>query len=166
MSIFQAHATASLNTNLQKTEGGNMMLNRIGVAFAAGSAGGLATVLTLWLFGVLGITPAFGVKMVLPLTPPLVYSMVVWGGLFGFLFLLPVMRGSVWLRGLIFGLAPTVVQCLIVFPVKMHAGILGLDLGLLTPVFVLIFNSVWGVVTAYLFVRAAGDPAAAAPAHA
>jgi hypothetical protein len=142
------------------------MLNRIGVAFAAGSAGGLATALTLWLFGLLGITTAFGVDLVQPLTPPFIYTMVVWGGIFGFLFLLPVMQGSVWLRGFIFGLVPTVVQCLIVFPVKMHAGMLGLSLGALTPVFVLIFNTVWGVVTAYLFVRAGGDELAAAPARA
>jgi hypothetical protein len=139
------------------------MLNRIGVAFAAGSAGGLATVLTLWLFGLLGITAAFNVALAPPLTP-LVYSMMIWGGIFGFLFLLPVMSGSVWLRGIIFGLAPSAVQCLIVFPVKMDAGILGLGLGRLTPVFVLIFNTVWGLVTAFLFVRAGGDEQVAVPA--
>jgi hypothetical protein len=137
------------------------MLNRIGVAFTAGSAGGLATVLTLWLFGLLGITGAFGVALAPPLTPPLIYSMMIWGGIFGFLFLLPLMQGSVWLRGVIFGLVPTAVQCLIVFPVKMNAGMLGLDLGLLTPIFVLIFNTVWGVVTAFLFVSAGGDLTAA-----
>lgn len=139
------------------------MLNRVGVAFAAGSAGGLATVLTLWLFGALGITAAFGVAADLapPLTPPLIYPMMVWGGIFGFLFLLPFMRGSVWLRGLIFGLAPTLVQCLIVFPVKLDAGVMGFGLGQLTPVLVLIFNTVWGVVTAYLFVHAGGDSATA-----
>lgn len=133
------------------------MLNKVGVAFAAGSAGGLATALTVWLFGVPGITTQFGVDLVLPLTPPFIYSMIVWGGIFGFLFLLPVMQGSVVLRGIIFGLAPTVVQCLIVFPVKQEAGLLGLGLGKLTPVFVLLFNTVWGLVTALLFVRAGGD---------
>jgi hypothetical protein len=139
------------------------MLNRVGVAFAAGSAGGLATVITLWLFGVLGITAALAVALAPPLTPPLIYSMMVWGGIFGFLFLLPLMPGSIWLRGFIFGLAPTVVQCLIVFPVKMDAGIMGFGLGQLTPLLVLLFNTVWGVVTAYLFVHADGDAAAARP---
>lgn len=139
------------------------MLNRVGVAFAAGSAGGLATVITLWLFGVLGISAALAVALAPPLTPPLIYSMMVWGGIFGFLFLLPLMPGSVWLRGFIFGLAPTMVQCLIVFPVKMDAGIMGFGLGQLTPLLVLLFNTVWGVVTAYLFVHADGDSAAARP---
>jgi len=30
-----------------------------------------------------------------------------------------------------------------------HKGVAGLDLGLLTPLFVLFFNLVWGVVTAW-----------------
>lgn len=133
-----------------------MNLNRISVAFAAGSAGGLATVLTIWLAVLLGITANFGVKLPSPLLAD-VYRMIVWGGIFGFLFLLPVMRGSVWLRGVVFGLAPSVVQCFIVFPYALGAGMLGMKLGALTPVFVLIFNTVWGLVTAFLFVRAGGD---------
>ncbi|MGH8503743.1 MAG: hypothetical protein ACREVE_15020 [Gammaproteobacteria bacterium] len=136
------------------------MLNPVAVAFAAGSAGGLATVFTLWLFVLLGITAGFGVELQSPMRADL-YRMVVWGGIFGFLFLLPVMRGSVWQRGLIFGLAPSAVQCLIVFPYALGAGMLGMGLGELTPVFVLIFNTVWGLVTAYLFVNAGGDTAAA-----
>lgn len=141
-------------------------LNRIAVAFAAGTAGGLATAITLWLFGVLGITGAFGVALAPALAPGFLYHMMIWGGIFGFLFLLPFLTGSVVLRGLLYGLAPSIVQCLIVFPVKADAGMLGLGLGALTPVFVLIFNSVWGIVTAYLFVRAHGDDAAPASATA
>ena len=148
----------------KKLEERNHDVKSTGIAFAAGSSGGLATILTLWLFGVLGIASALSGKMMRPLTPPLIYAMVVWSGLFGILILLPVMRISVWLRGLIFGLVPTVVLSLIMLPIKMHTGMRGLGLGALTPVFVLIFNSVWGVVTAYLFVRAGDDPAAV-PAH-
>lgn len=140
-------------------------LNRTAVAFAAGSAGGLATALTLWLFGLLGITGALGVTLAPALAPAFVYHMMVWGGIFGFLFLLPFMPGSVVLRGVIYGLAPSAVQCLIVFPAD-GAGILGLNLGVLTPILVLIFNTVWGIVTAYLFVRAGGDGTAAAAATA
>lgn len=132
-------------------------LNRTGVAFAAGNAGGLATALTLWLFGAIGISAALGVSLAPALTPAFLYHLMIWGGLFGFLFLLPILQGSVVRRGLLFGLAPTIGQCLLVFPLLAGAGILGLNLGLLTPVLVLIFNSVWGLVTAYLFVQAAGD---------
>lgn len=133
-----------------------MNLNRISIAFAAGSAGGLATVLTIWLAVLVGITTSFGVKLPSPLLAD-VYRMIVWGGIFGFLFLLPIMRGSIVLRGVLFGLAPSVVQCFIVFPYLLGAGMLGMKLGQLTPVLVLVFNTVWGLVTAFLFVRAGGD---------
>jgi hypothetical protein len=36
----------------------------------------------------------------------------------------------------------------IVFPIKAGKGVMGLELGLLTPVFVLIFNAVWGLTAA------------------
>jgi hypothetical protein len=42
-------------------------------------------------------------------------------------------------------------------PIKMHTGMRGLGLGAHTPAFVLVFNTVWGVVTAHLFVRAGDD---------
>lgn len=134
-------------------------LNRIAVGFSAGSAGGLATLITAWLFGALGITAALNVALKLPLDPPHIYHFMVWGGIFGFMFLLPLWRGSIVWRGLIFGLAPSVVQCLVVFPVKHDAGMLGMKLGALTWLFVLIFNSVWGIVTAWVFNKAGGDRA-------
>jgi hypothetical protein len=40
-------------------------------------------------------------------------------------------------------------QLFYVFPVQAHKGIGGLELGLLTPLLVVFFNWVWGVVTAY-----------------
>lgn len=135
------------------------MLNPVAVAFAAGSAGGLATIFTLWLFVLLGITGSFGVELPPPVLGDL-YRMVVWGGIFGFLFLLPVMQGSIALRGVLFGLVPSAVQCFVVFPYALGAGMLGMGLGELTPVFVLIFNTVWGLVTAFLFVSAGGDTVA------
>ncbi|MGF1607808.1 MAG: hypothetical protein ACFCUQ_00315 [Kiloniellales bacterium] len=127
--------------------------------FAAGCLGGLATILTVWLCGALGITGALGVAIAPPLTPDLLYRPIVWGGIWGFLFLLPLLPGKPWLRGLLFGLGPSLGQLLIVFPVKTDAGALGLGLGALTPLFVLLFNSVWGLVTAGLL-EAAGRAAA------
>jgi hypothetical protein len=40
------------------------------------------------------------------------------------------------------------VQLLVVFPLQAQKGFFGLQLGYLTPVLVLFFNAVWGVVTA------------------
>lgn len=64
------------------------------------------------------------------------------------LFLLPVLKSPPLRRGLLFSLGPTLVQLLIVFPVKAHKGALGLELGALTPLFVLFFNAVWDAAAA------------------
>ncbi|NIW86847.1 MAG: hypothetical protein GWN09_09705 [Gammaproteobacteria bacterium] len=122
-------------------------------AYAAGSVGGLANSIAVWLFGAIGITAALGVAIGPALTPPWLYPRLVWGGIWGALLLLPILRRRVVLRGLLFGLGPTIVQLGIVLPIKAQKGMLGLELGTLTPVFVLIFNSVWGIVAAWLYAR-------------
>jgi hypothetical protein len=125
------------------------MVTRLSALFAAGCLGGLATVLTLWLFGMLGISAALGVALAPPLAPSMIYSFMIWGGIWGFAFLLPLGNMNMFARGLLLSLGPTIVQCLVVFPMKMGVGVLGLDLGTLTPLLVLIFNAVWGLVAAW-----------------
>jgi hypothetical protein len=127
----------------------------IGNAFAAGALGGLANAAAVWGFGVWGLTAALDVAIAPALTKGMVYQRMVWGGIWGFLFLLPALRSSVWGRGLLWSLGPTLVQLLYVFPVKAGRGYLGLELGLFTPLFVVVFNAVWGWAAA-LWLRAAG----------
>ncbi|EGG99401.1 hypothetical protein imdm_1139 [gamma proteobacterium IMCC2047] len=64
------------------------------------------------------------------------------------LFILPMMQSKPLLKGTLLSLFPTLVQLLVVFPYKTRYGIAGLELGILTPAFVLFFNWIWGVVTA------------------
>lgn len=125
------------------------MISKLSLGFAAGALGGLATALTIWLFGTLGITQAAGVGIAPSLGPAFLYGPIIWGGIWGWLFLTPLAAGlPLLLRGLLLSLGPSLVQCFVVFPFKLDAGVLGLALGTLTPVFVLIFNAVWGLVTA------------------
>lgn len=131
-------------------------LTRLSQVFSAGCLGGLVNSLAVWIFGVIGITAAFGVKIAPPLTRPWLYQRIVWGGIWGLLFLLPLLSKRRVLQGLLFSLGPTLVQLFVVFPVQAGKAMMGLDLGPLTPVFVLIFNAVWGV-TAALWLRAARD---------
>lgn len=139
------------------------MSTRLSAMFAAGCLGGLATVLTLWLFGVAGLSGALGVNLAPPLTPPMIYSFMIWGGIWGFLFLLPLGKLGLIPRALLLSLGPSIVQCFVVFPMKLHAGVLGQQLGMLTPLLVLIFNAVWGLVTVWWLSRQtpAALPAAA-----
>lgn len=122
-----------------------LTMKNLSLVFVAGLWGALLNSLAVWSFGRLGITPALGVHIAPPLTPAFLYPRLVWGGLWGFLFLLPLGRLSFPARGLILSLAPSLAQLFWVFPLKAHQGVLGLHLGLLTPVFVLFFNAIWGV---------------------
>jgi len=118
------------------------------IAFAAGCVGALANSIAVWLFGELGITRALGVAIAPALSPAWLYPRIVWGGIWGLLFLLPLSPSRPIAKGTILSLFPTLVQLFVVFPYKAHKGMAGLELGLLTPLFVLFFNWVWGVVTA------------------
>lgn len=72
--------------------------------------------------------------------------------MWGFLFLLPLLRNRILPRGVVLSLGPTLVQLFVVFPLKAHKGYMGLDLGILTPLFVFVFNAIWGL-TAALWLR-------------
>ena len=123
----------------------NRSVKNLSLVFVAGLWGGLFNCLAVWLFGRLGIPQALGVQIAPPLTTVLLYSKLVWGGLWGLLFLIPLGRLSFLVKGLIFSIGPSLVQLFVVFPLQAHAGALGLQLGVLTPLFVLFYNVVWAI---------------------
>jgi hypothetical protein len=125
-----------------------LSVKEVSLTFAAGALGGLANSLTLWLFGALGITHLLGVALSPTFTPAWLYPRLVWGGLWGWLFLLPFPRLAYPSRGFIYSLGPSLVQLFIIFPLAAHKGVGGIELGYLTPLLVLFFNAVWGLVTA------------------
>ena len=120
-------------------------VKNISLVWVAGALGGLANSVIVWLFGAGGLAGALGVQIAPAFTAPWLYQRLVWGGLWGGLFLLPLSRLSLPVRGLIYSLGPTLVTCFLVFPLQAHRGVLGLQLGSLTPAFVLFYNAVWGV---------------------
>ena len=69
------------------------MISKLSLGFAAGALGGLATALTIWLFGTLGITQAAGVGIAPSLGPAFLYGPIIWGGIWGWLFLTPLAAG-------------------------------------------------------------------------
>jgi len=118
------------------------------IVFAAGCIGGLANSLTVWFFGDMGLTAALHVAIAPHLSASWLYPRIVWGGLWGLLFLLPLLQSKPLVQGTILSLFPTAIQLFVVFPMLAHKGMGGLELGLFTPAFVILFNWVWGVVTA------------------
>ncbi|MDX2424913.1 MAG: hypothetical protein QNK15_01535 [Cycloclasticus sp.] len=123
-------------------------MNKALIYFAAGCIGALANSLAVWQFGQLGITSSFGVSIAPSFTPNWLYPRIVWGGLWGLLFMLPMLPSKLLLKGTILSLFPTIIQLFVVFPMKANKGMAGLDLGLYTPFFVLFFNWIWGITTA------------------
>jgi hypothetical protein len=122
----------------------NNLAQKISLVFAAGVLGGLLNSLAVWGAGEFGITAAAGVKIAPKLSAGWLYPRLIWGGIWGVLFLLPMLKTRIWSRGFIFSLGPTLVQLFVVFPMKANKGMMGIDLGLLTPFFVLLFNAIWG----------------------
>ncbi|MFV2032502.1 MAG: hypothetical protein ACC663_08400 [Gammaproteobacteria bacterium] len=116
--------------------------------FAAGCVGGLAYGLSVWILGRSGITSAFGVSIHASLTPAWFYPRIVWGGIWGMLFILSISNSSLLWKGTVLSLIPSAVQLFVVYPLIDNRGIAGFELGLLTPLLVLFFNWVWGVATA------------------
>ncbi len=123
---------------------------KLSLVFASGCFGGVLNALVVWLFGRAEITTELGVKIAPSLTPAYLYQRTIWGGIFwggiwGFLFLIPAFKNRPLSQGLLFSLGPTIVQLFVIFPNVLNKGMLGLELGNLTPAFVLFFNAVWGV---------------------
>jgi hypothetical protein len=123
----------------------NLTMRNLSLVFVAGCWGALWNSLAVWLGGSLGIAPALGVHIAPPLTAAFLYPRLVWGGLWGCLFLIPLGRKSFPVRGLIFSLGPTLVQLCLVFPLMAHKGVMGLQLGYLTPLLVVFYNAIWGL---------------------
>lgn len=129
------------------------LIRHSSIAFVAGVLGALANSWLVWYLGRKGISQQFGIAIAPHWTRMFLYSRLVWGGLWGLLFLLPLWRSGFWIgvfsRGLFFSLVPSLFQLLYVFPVLQHKGLLGLQLGSLTPLYVVLMNLVWGVCAAF-----------------
>jgi len=123
-------------------------MKKMFICFSAGGLGALANSLAVWLCGHFGISQMLKVAIAPGLSPGWLYPRIVWGGIWGLLFLLPILKSRPMAKGAFLSLGPTAVQLFVVFPYQTHKGMAGLDLGMLTPLLVLFFNWVWGVVTA------------------
>jgi hypothetical protein len=120
------------------------------IYFSAGCLGALVNSVSLWLIGRYGISAHFGVSMAPALTPNWLYPRIVWGGIWGLCFILPFLESKLLLKGTVLSLLPTMFQLFFIFPFKAHKGVAGIELGLYTPIFVLVLNWVWGFTAALI----------------
>ncbi|UTA48426.1 hypothetical protein L1F30_02495 [Simiduia sp. 21SJ11W-1] len=117
------------------------------LCFAAGGIGALANSIVVWAFGHYGLSQSMGVAIAPALSAAWLYPRIVWGGLWGFLFALPLSNARPLTKAALLSLFPTAFQLFVVFPYFKGLGVAGMALGELTPVLVLFFNWVWAVAT-------------------
>jgi hypothetical protein len=130
--------------------GVSMLFRRLSGGFTGGLVGAFIDSFNIWILGVIGITGLLGVGMRPEFTPSWLYPRLVWGGLFGLLFALPVLEDRPILRGILFSLLPSALMLFVVLP-NMGKGLLGLGFGSLTPLLVVSLNFIWGIVAAYWY---------------
>jgi len=115
--------------------------------FAAGCFGGLVNRVFVWAMGASGLTEKLGMQINPGWDPSWVYLGVVWGGIWALLFILPFFPDRKWSSGILLSLGPSAVQLFVVLAQNPNAGMMGLELGGLTPLFVLVANLTWGLAT-------------------
>ncbi len=135
---------------MNATEKGLDMMQRVSICFVAGVIGALAVILFVRVLFALGISAAFGVMAPIPLTPPVMYRLLFWGGLWGIPFGLFIKSAwkRIYLFGLLYFLLPVLAAFLIFLP-RSGAGYFGLQQGgpLLT-VYYLLVNLPFGIIMA------------------
>lgn len=119
--------------------------------FCSGLLAALAAAGALWLLVRWGIPAAAGVDIAPDFTPDWLYPHLIRGGLWGLAFYLlvpSVRRRRQWIRkGLWISLLPSLHQLFYVYPHQQNLGMMGMELGNLTPLFVLGLNGLWGALT-------------------
>jgi hypothetical protein len=129
------------------------MVTKVIRVLAAGALGGLVNSVALWGFGVLGITPALGFSLAPDFSMGWLMPRIVMSEVWGLLFLLPFWGDKLLKKGLVLSLPLWVVMLLVIFPMKMQAGMFGLALGAGAPAWALFFTLIWGVVAAVFLQR-------------
>ncbi len=123
----------------------------LAICFCAGMLAALCSSLVAWQSGQMGLPATLNVRMAPTLSPEWIYSRMIWGGLWGLVYFLavgPLKSRRHWARkGLWISLLPTLFQLLVVYPYMTRHDWLGIDLGQLTPLFILAYNLVWGLCT-------------------
>ena len=124
------------------------MLRRLAPAYFGGAVGALINSLAVWIFARADLLAAIGVGIAPGLTWSWIAHRLLWGSLWGLGY--PLVRRVVpspARAGLLLSLAPSAAQLFWFSPRSGH-GLLGLELGLATPLVVVAANALWGWVLA------------------
>lgn len=133
-----------------QTAGENMVLRKISCGVAGGAVGALVDSFNIWILGKLGATSLLGIALQPKFTASWLYPRLVWGGIWGLLFMVPILEKRTVLRGMVFSIAPTATVLFVIFP-GMDRGMFGLGFGTFTPALVIFLNFIWGIVASFWY---------------
>ncbi|MDO3385756.1 hypothetical protein QWI17_07900 [Gilvimarinus sp. SDUM040013] len=109
--------------------------------YGVGSAAALIAAVLHWVLARYGFSYELGADFAPSIGARGLYPKLVWGGVAGWLLLLPLAAGRWLMRSVIIALVPTLVQLLIIYPVMTGYGFAGLSLGIVTPL--IVFSVFW-----------------------
>ena len=125
-----------------------MLLKNINAAFTSGVIGSLTAAIGFWLLQQLGLTSnALNIHLAHKFTITWLYPQLTWGGIWGLLFMLPLLKDKHMLRGILFSLGPTMMIFLRYAP-GLERSLFGHSFGAVRPELVLVVNFAWGIIAA------------------
>jgi len=123
------------------------------VCFVSGLLAALVSSTALWAAGEYGVSSLLGVQLAPNLKPAWLYPQMMIGGLWGlgYFFTVGVPRHRRhWIRkALWFSLLPSAFTLFYLYPYVEHRGLAGFQLGMLTPLLILLSNLIWGFFTGF-----------------
>ncbi len=123
-----------------------LSFKNLGLAYVAGTVGGMANFLFGALLTQVGILTALGVHLPPPQLPAALYQRLVWGGVWGAALFFPLPK-NFWLRSFLLGVGPSLVGGLVFFPQRLGKGPFAIELSPWMPMVIFVFNWVWGMGT-------------------
>jgi hypothetical protein len=135
----------------------NNIYARLSLAVAAGAVGAILQTIIIVLLSELSIFQVLGMPFKIPFTLPYLYQRITWGGIWGVLFVIPLLPNTRnWIRGLVFAAVPALASLLFFLPFHDDMGWFGLKMGVLWPVVVVGFALLWGFIAGSWLDRAYG----------
>ncbi len=123
---------------------------RASLGFASGALAAVVQGLLIVLCSALGLFLVLGVPLEIEGSRFWFYQRIVWGGLWGLLFAVPLLDAwPQWRRGLVIAVLPAAATFFWFLPFQDQQGWLGLKLGPMMPVIVLFFALLWGAIAGW-----------------
>lgn len=119
--------------------------------YACGSFSALIVALLVWLLARYGVHYNLGADYAPTISLQGLYPRIVWGGICGFLLILPLAASRWLLRSVWLALIPTAIQLFIIYPVMTGYGVAGFALGMLTPLLIFLIFWVWSLLALTLY---------------